>query len=77
MKVKQNIIQFFWKMIKSVLRLLGNKNKALILSWLSENNKPFIEKKQTKRLLNTIVPVLYPYHDQNILLKLNLKLLTG
>jgi FkbM family methyltransferase len=43
MKVKQNIIQFSWRLINSALNLLGNKNKSLILSWLSENNKPFIE----------------------------------
>jgi FkbM family methyltransferase len=56
MKVKQNIIQIFWKLFKSALRLLGNKNKALVLSWLSENNNPFIEKVIDKEIIKYYCP---------------------
>jgi len=56
MKVKQKMIQFFWKLIKSSLRVFGKRNKYLILAWLSENNKPFIEKVIDKEILKYYCP---------------------
>jgi FkbM family methyltransferase len=56
MKVKQKIIQFSWKLFKSTLRVLGNRNKSLILAWLSENNKPFIEKVIDNEILKYYCP---------------------
>jgi len=56
MKVKQKMIQFSWKLIKSSLRVLGKRNKSLILAWLSENNKPFIEKVIDNEILKYYCP---------------------